>query len=145
MIFLYFFDSTGFCTSLRECDSETVANQLLETVDHTAWAISDIRFDIKKVYCDSFSNLVSMSERPTQYHLFNYTNKNWEDTRTNETEWARVRSQRFKLLAETDWVTVKSFETGNPIPTQWLTYRQALRDITNQTDPFNIVWPLLPQ
>jgi hypothetical protein len=25
--------------------------------------------------------------------------------------------------------------------TAWATYRQALRDITKQADPFNIAWP----
>jgi len=25
--------------------------------------------------------------------------------------------------------------------TAWATYRQALRDITTQADPFNITWP----
>jgi hypothetical protein len=27
----------------------------------------------------------------------------------------------------------------------WLIYRQALRDITEQTDPFNIVWAIKPE
>jgi hypothetical protein len=27
----------------------------------------------------------------------------------------------------------------------WAIYRQALRDITNQADPFNITWPTPPQ
>ena len=27
---------------------------------------------------------------------------------------------------------------------QWQAYRQALRDITEQPDPFNIVWPETP-
>lgn len=28
---------------------------------------------------------------------------------------------------------------------QWLIYRQALRDITNQVDPDNIIWPVKPE
>lgn len=27
----------------------------------------------------------------------------------------------------------------------WEPYRQELRDVTSQSDPFNIVWPTLPQ
>jgi hypothetical protein len=26
----------------------------------------------------------------------------------------------------------------------WATYRQALRDITTQTDPFELNWPVTP-
>jgi len=36
-------------------------------------------------------------------------------------------------------------DTGNPVPTEWQTYRQALRDITEQTGfPENIEWPQEP-
>jgi len=27
----------------------------------------------------------------------------------------------------------------------WATYRQELRDITTQSDPFNIIWPSKPE
>lgn len=62
------------------------------------------------------------------------TNKKWEE----------VRRARNALLSETDWVAIKSGETGTPVPVAWLEYRQALRDITNQPDPFQIVWPTRP-
>ena len=42
-----------------------------------------------------------------------------------------VRDQRDRLLAESDWVTVKALELGESVPTAWATYRQALRDITS--------------
>ena len=55
-----------------------------------------------------------------------------------------LRTQRNKLLAETDWM-------GNSDVTMsadWKTYRQALRDITSQTpidDTLsNITWPTKP-
>jgi len=28
--------------------------------------------------------------------------------------------------------------------TDWQTYRQSLRDITNQSDPYDITWPNIP-
>lgn len=59
-------------------------------------------------------------------------------------QWTSIREQRNKLLQETDWIVVKSNENGNPIPEEWKTYRQSLRDITNQLDPDNIVWPIKP-
>ena len=57
-----------------------------------------------------------------------------------------VRNQRDRLLTETDWVAVKHNELGTPIPQEWLDYRQALRDITEQTGfPDNVEWPQEPQ
>ena len=59
-------------------------------------------------------------------------------------EWGRFRARRNKLLAESDWVVVRAADRGEPVPTDWQTYRQALRDVTDQPDPFNIVWPTPP-
>ena len=61
---------------------------------------------------------------------------------------ASVRTQRDKLLAESDWVTVKAVDQnaadnlGIQVPQVWLDYRQALRDITTQDGfPHNVIWP----
>lgn len=67
-------------------------------------------------------------------------------TPEEETErlWVRVRTQRAKLLAESDWVTARALDQGTPVPPEWVAYRQALRDITNQPDPRQLAWPALP-
>lgn len=57
----------------------------------------------------------------------------------------QVRSQRDKLLAETDWMVIKSTETGIPLDLAWATYRQALRDISDQPGfPNEVVFPEKP-
>ena len=81
---------------------------------------------------------------PTLHHVFNYTTKQWEDPRTAATEWIVVRARRGSLLSGTDWVVTKAVEAGNPVPEAWTTYRQALRDVTKQADPFALVWPSPP-
>ena len=43
---------------------------------------------------------------------------------------AELRAKRNTLLNESDYVVIKAKETGTTIPTAWKTYRQALRDIT---------------
>jgi hypothetical protein len=62
----------------------------------------------------------------------------------NDQQWNLVRYQRDKLLSETDWHVTKAVETGQPIDQDWANYRQQLRDVTDQPDPFNIVWPTPP-
>lgn len=58
-----------------------------------------------------------------------------------EEQWASVRAQRNKKLADCDWTQLPDA----PVDTAaWAAYRQELRDITTQTDPFAIVWPTKP-
>jgi hypothetical protein len=58
--------------------------------------------------------------------------------------WRSVQAQRDKLLAATDWIALMALEKGKEIAPEWKAYRQALRDITLQGDPWNIVWPIAP-
>lgn len=62
----------------------------------------------------------------------------------DEEQWKKIRSQRTQLLKNSDWVTIRAVDTGVAISADWLTYRQSLRDITLQSDPYNIVWPTEP-
>ena len=55
-----------------------------------------------------------------------------------------LRIERDKRLAKDDWKVVKAKETGTNLSTAFKTYRQALRDITTQSDPSNITWPTKP-
>jgi hypothetical protein len=57
---------------------------------------------------------------------------------------ASVRAERDRRLAATDWLVIRSAETGIPLTTAQLEYRQALRDITKQAGfPVNVDWPAL--
>jgi hypothetical protein len=52
-----------------------------------------------------------------------------------------VRSQRDKLIADTDWMAL----SDNTLTAEWATYRQALRDVTSQEGfPHSVEWPEKP-
>lgn len=55
-----------------------------------------------------------------------------------------VRSNRDALLAACDWTQLPDAPLTNTQTADWASYRQALRDITTQSDPFNIEWPVAP-
>ena len=58
-------------------------------------------------------------------------------------QWTQVRSQQRDLLYKSDWTcSVTDYEVPNKA--EWVQYRAALRDVTTQSDPFNIVWPVVP-
>lgn len=67
----------------------------------------------------------------------------WIEVYTNS-QWNVVRDERDRLLRETDYTDLPNTPITTQCRNNFLTYRQALRDITNQTDAFNIVWPTKP-
>lgn len=53
-----------------------------------------------------------------------------------------VRAKRNQLLAESDWTQVADAPVDQ---TAWATYRQELRDITEQSGfPTDVIWPVAP-
>jgi len=58
-----------------------------------------------------------------------------------------ARTTRDRLLADSDWVSIKySVDLNESIPSDWLAYRQALRDISTQSGfPNDIQWPQKPE
>ena len=57
-----------------------------------------------------------------------------------------LRKERNKLLVDCDWVVIRATSTDTPVPEEWKTYMQALRDLPSNTeDPANPVWPVAPQ
>ena len=65
----------------------------------------------------------------------------FETERIPVINWALLREQRNRLLAETDW----SANADVTMSDKMKTYRQALRDLpANTSDPANPVWPVKP-
>lgn len=64
-----------------------------------------------------------------------------------ETEgmWRAVRDGRNQLLLGCDWTQLSDSPLTTEKKNEWQTYRQSLRDITEQSDPFSINWPTKPE
>ena len=69
------------------------------------------------------------------------------DTSTVDAENAKiVRSDRDKLLSESDWTHTSDTKLSTSKLAEWATYRQALRDITSDSNfpSGDITWPTKP-
>ena len=56
-----------------------------------------------------------------------------------------LREERNRKLTETDWIVTMHKELGTNIPAAWKTYRQSLRDITDDaTSLDDVTWPSKP-
>lgn len=58
-----------------------------------------------------------------------------------DAQWTSIRAERNAKLAACDWTQLPDAPVD---AATWAAYRQELRDITNQPDPFNITWPTEP-
>ena len=64
-----------------------------------------------------------------------------------------LRQERDKKLAETDWWTIRSNDTGVSLTQEQKDYKQALRDLPSTASPkidengqlINVTWPTKPE
>ena len=91
----------------------------------------------------------SVQTKPTETEINN------KITELDSAEAMRLlREVRNQLLSETDWMIVKSTETGVAMSNDWKTYRQALRDLPANSSPSldeyyelnfsSVTWPTEP-
>ena len=62
-------------------------------------------------------------------------------TAANAATATRNRTERDKRLAGCDWVVTKALESGGAVPSAWVTYRTALRNITTHANWPNLNYP----
>lgn len=92
-----------------------------------------------------------------QNQILEWTGSSWNvrDKTSEELQadldnaWSNIRSQRDQMLKDLDWRFIRNqSQTYLGIPTtdnlnDLNIYTQALRDITLQEDPHNIIWPVM--
>lgn len=63
-----------------------------------------------------------------------------------EADWAALRAERNARLAAADWTQLADSPMSGPVQEEWVTYRQALRDLPAETlDPADPEWPAQPE
>ena len=85
------------------------------------------------------------SEIETQ--SWNSESKQWITTSIpEEVFWERLRGERNLKLTNSDWSQLPDAPLTTAKKTAWATYRQALRDLPENTeDPKNVTWPSQPE
>lgn len=62
--------------------------------------------------------------------------------------WSDMRVERNRRLRDSDWTQLEDAKKALPpaVASIWLVYRQYLRDLpANTKDPYNPIWPTMPQ
>ena len=78
--------------------------------------------------------------------VWNITDSSEEEINTRiDEKWGEVRETRNLLLQQSDWTQFQDSPITGSKLTEWQTYRQQLREITSQSNPFNLSWPTRPE
>lgn len=80
----------------------------------------------------------------TYTQVWNQTDATQEEIDVKiQNQWEQIRVARNEILTQCDWTILSDSPVSSSIE-EWKTYRQQLRDITNQSNPFEVVWPTQP-
>ena len=99
-----------------------VVDQEIQSVDGSFYTIEGPNYEI-----DNIEKLVN--------EIYSISPKSLEQA------WAAVRRDRNFRLSRSDWTQLPDSPLNEQQKNLAVVYRQQLRDITDQSDPFNIVWP----
>ena len=138
--------------TIVECTDEDVQARLNQLGDYQSSSpatgtVYNIKYYASKRNAEEIKDIDGNSHDPKQYVQSHFVGQDdTKDARILAEKWARVRAERDRKIAATDWRVIVASESdeGSDLPTKWKTYRTALRDITDQSDPDNITWPSAP-
>ena len=131
-----FSGETGY--TIVECTDENVQQRLVQLNDYVSNTIEGTTYNIKYYATKRDSEIDGVKS----HFIGDDTAK---DKRILDEEWVKIRKERDRLLAETDWMTCSDSPTMSEANK---TYRQKLRDLPSDHSSkktfSDITWPTKP-
>ena len=136
---------TGY--TMVECTDEDVQTRLVQLSDYIGGMplVYNIKYYASKKDAEEIKDINGNSHDPKQYVQSHFVGDDTaKDARLLAEEWELIRSERTRLLAETDWMA----GTDTTLNVAWKAYRKELRDLpddqSSKTSYADIVWPSKP-
>jgi len=132
--------------TIVKCTDEDVQTRLNQLGDYKADGVYNIKWSNSKVNCEEILGDDGKSQSPKVYVQSHFKGDDTaKDARILADEWTRIRRERDRLLAETDWMTCSDAPTMSAANK---TYRQKLRDLPSDQSSkktyADITWPSKP-
>ena len=139
---------TGY--TIVECTDEDVQARFNQLGDYQSnspvtGAIYNIKWSDDIGNAEEIKDDEGNSHDPKQYVQSHFSGDDTaKDARLLAEEWTRIRNERTRLLADTDWMA----GTDTTLNVVWKAYRKELRDLpddqSSKTSFADIVWPTKP-
>lgn len=112
----------------------------------STYRVINVPVDIDSDYQHNYSEGTPTQSGSVYVQNWIITNATTEEIeQRKEEKWTEVRNTRNTLLTECDWTQMSDSPISGSKLTEWQTYRQSLRDITSESNPFEITWPSKPE
>ena len=146
---------TGY--TIVECTDEDVQARLTQLSDYISHKIEGSTYNIKYYASKRDSEIVDVEAHKDedgedvaatyiQTHFIG--DDTAKDARILADEWTRIRTERDRLLANSDWTQGADSPLTSAKKTEWATYRTSLRDLpsekSSKTKYSDITWPTKP-
>jgi len=131
--------------TIVECTDEDVQARLIQLSDYQAEGVYNIKWSNSKVNCEEVLDIDGKSQSPKVYVKSHFKGDDTaKDKRLLDEEWVRIRTERTRLLAETDHLAL----SDQTLSGDMATYRKKLRELpsdqSSKTKYSDITWPTKP-
>ena len=142
---------TGY--TIVECIDENVQARLDQLSDYISITPLKRTYNIKyytsKRDAEEILDDEGKSHDPKQYVQSHFVgDDSAKDARILSDEWTRIRTERDRLLTESDWTQANDTPLTEADVAKWKTYRTSLRDLpsdqSSKTKYSDITWPTKP-
>ena len=141
---------TGY--TIVECTDEDVQARFVQLEDYidNRPTVYDIKYYASKRDAEEILDNDGNSYDPKQYVSSHFVgDDDAKDARLLAEEWTLIRTERDRLLTESDWTQSSDTALASAKVTAWATYRTKLRtlpaDQSSKTTYADITWPTEPE
>ena len=135
---------TGY--TVVECTDENVQERLVQLDDYISIPLPpkikeyNIKYYASKRNAEEIKDVDGNSYDPKQYVQSHFVpDDSAKDARLLADVWTRIREERDRLLAESDWTQANDTPLTDANVAKWKTYRTSLRDLpSDQSSKTNI-------
>jgi hypothetical protein len=97
-------------------------------------------------YTKNYEELEPQLSGSNYVQVWNISDASEEEINTRKDEkWGEIREIRNTLLQQSDWTQFQDSPISGSKLIEWQTYRQQLREITSQSNPYDLSWPVRPE
>jgi hypothetical protein len=119
---------------------------IINLIDYDIFLVNTVNQPSTNDYTKNYVEVIPQLYNGEYYQHWEIVDATLEEINQRiEEQWETIRIQKNSLLVESDWTQLSDSPLSTEKKVEWVGYRQQLRNVTLQPNPFDIIWPTKPQ